>query len=91
MKQVVWICGVGLAVSRWGYRAKKTDNREVVNLNREWTYQRGDYPGAEQADYDDSGWEHVGLPHSFSIPYFMWKDLLYRLRLVSQDNSVGQG
>lgn len=48
--------------------------REVINLNREWTYQRGDYPGAEQAGYDDSGWEHIGLPHSFSIPYFLSSD-----------------
>lgn len=45
--------------------------REVVNLNREWTYQRGDFLGAERADYDDSGWERIGLPHSFSIPYFL--------------------
>ena len=45
--------------------------REVVNLNREWTYQRGDFLGAEQAGYDDSGWERIGLPHSFSIPYFL--------------------
>ena len=51
-----------------------TDGREVVNLNREWTYQRGDHPGAERTDYDDSAWEHIGLPHSFSIPYFLWKD-----------------
>lgn len=29
-----------------------TDGREVVNLNREWTYQRGDHPGAERTDYD---------------------------------------
>ena len=46
-----------------------TDGREVVNLNREWTYQRGDHPGAERTDYDDSAWEHIGF--------------LYRLRLVS--------
>lgn len=45
--------------------------REVVSLNREWTYQRGDFLGAERADYDDSGWERIGLPHSFSIPYFL--------------------
>ena len=51
-----------------------TDGREVVNLNREWKYQRGDHPGAERTDYDDSAWEHIGLPHSFSIPYFLWKD-----------------
>ena len=54
----------------WG-NAAKGGWREVVNLNREWTYQRGDFPGAERAAYDDSQWEHIGLPHSFSIPYFM--------------------
>lgn len=74
MKQVIWICWCWLCCITLGVQAKGTDNREVVNLNREWTYQRGDYPGAEQADYDDSGWGHIGLPHSFSIPYFMWKD-----------------
>lgn len=49
-------------------------DREVINLNREWLYCRGDYSGAEQADYDDSEWEPIGLPHSFSIPYFLSKD-----------------
>ena len=40
-------------------------------INREWRYCRGDKPGAEQTGYDDREWENVGLPHSFSIPYFM--------------------
>lgn len=35
---------------------------------------QGDYTGAERTDYDDSSWETVGIPHSFSIPYFMSKD-----------------
>lgn len=48
--------------------------RETINLNREWKYQRGDYKGAASVNYDDSNWENVGLPHSFSIPYFMSKD-----------------
>ena len=48
--------------------------RELINLNRGWTYLRGDHPGAEQVDYDDSEWEHIGLPHSFSIPYFLSSD-----------------
>ena len=48
--------------------------RELMNLNRGWTYLRGDHPGAEQVDYDDSEWEHIGLPHSFSIPYFLSSD-----------------
>lgn len=49
-------------------------SRYTSILNREWKYQRGDHPGAEQPNYDDSNWEQVGLPHSFSIPYFMSKD-----------------
>ena len=48
--------------------------RDVENLNREWRYQIGDHPGAEQPEYDDKDWQTVGLPHSFSIPYFMSKD-----------------
>ncbi|WP_199619607.1 glycoside hydrolase family 2 protein [Paenibacillus alkalitolerans] len=50
--------------------------RAKINVNREWRFIRGDWQGfshigPEQADYDDSNWSHVGLPHSFSIPYFM--------------------
>ena len=58
------ICSAGYAYSP----------REVINLNREWKYMRGDCRGAEQTGYDDSGWERIGLPHSFSIPYFMSRD-----------------
>lgn len=39
--------------------------------NNGWRYQRGDFPEAKSADYNDSDWEFIGLPHSFSIPYFM--------------------
>lgn len=31
---------------------------------------QGDWPDAASRDFDDSGWQRVGLPHSFSIPYF---------------------
>ena len=65
---VLW-CGWALCCS-----AVTGEGREVVNLNREWTYQRGDFQGAEQAGYDDSAWERIGLPHSFSIPYFLSSD-----------------
>lgn len=74
MKKAIWIGWCWLCGVVWGVQAMNTDGREVVNLNREWTYQRGDHPGAERTDYDDSAWEHIGLPHSFSIPYFLWKD-----------------
>lgn len=48
--------------------------REVYNLNASWTYSKGDFPGAEHPLYDDGAWEKVGLPHSFSMPYFLSKE-----------------
>ena len=44
--------------------------RQTINFNREWKFLLGDHPGAQAAGYDDQQWEDIGLPHSFSIPYF---------------------
>src|SRR5690242_18303444 len=41
-----------------------------INLNREWKFFRGDVPGAESPDFDDSFWQSIGLPHTFDLPYF---------------------
>lgn len=54
-------------------RASESPRRTSL-LNREWKYIRGDYKGAEKVVFDDNAWETTGLPHSFSIPYFMSKD-----------------
>lgn len=56
------------------YAQADTSPRKTVNLNREWKYMRGDHRNAQQIDFCDKDWETVGLPHSFSIPYFMSKD-----------------
>ena len=48
--------------------------RQNLNINREWKFKLGDYPGAKAIGYDDSKWASIGLPHSFSIPYFGFKD-----------------
>lgn len=48
--------------------------RMIENINREWKYCRGDIIDASLVNYDDSGWEQIGLPHSFSIPYFLSPD-----------------
>ncbi len=48
--------------------------RKVINLNREWKYIRQDVAGAQLLNFDDKEWETIGLPHSFSIPYFMSND-----------------
>ena len=48
--------------------------RKTLNFNRDWKFQLGDVPGGEASGLDDSRWERVGLPHSFSIPYFLSPD-----------------
>jgi hypothetical protein len=48
--------------------------RQIVNINRDWKFKLGDYPGAEAATYTDAGWDPINLPHSFSMPYFQSKD-----------------
>ena len=44
--------------------------RTSILFNADWRFTLGDEAEARRVDFDDSGWEHVGLPHSFSIPYF---------------------
>ena len=44
--------------------------RQSLNFNREWAFQLGNARDAETAAFDDSQWERLGLPHSFSLPYF---------------------
>ena len=45
--------------------------RLMQNFNQSWKFKRADVSGAEATAFDDSSWENVGLPHSFSLPYFM--------------------
>ena len=44
--------------------------RVRINFNADWRFKLGATEHAEQTDSDDARWESVGLPHSFSIPYF---------------------
>lgn len=73
----------------WG----QNNVREVQLLNREWKYAQGDYEGAQRVEYNDRSWENVGIPHSFSIPYFMSKDFYvgygwYRKVLVMKEEDL---
>jgi hypothetical protein len=46
--------------------------RQNMNFNQAWQFQLGDHPGAQTNGYNDASWNTVGLPHSFSLPYFLW-------------------
>ncbi|HBF34753.1 TPA: beta-galactosidase, partial [Candidatus Sumerlaeota bacterium] len=45
--------------------------RQTLNFNREWKFKLGDEKGAEAPAFEDAQWSAVGLPHSFSTPYFL--------------------
>lgn len=45
-------------------------SRVRINFNADWRFTLSDIPGAQNPEFDDTKWEPVGLPHSFSIPYF---------------------
>ena len=45
--------------------------RLELSLNREWKFALGDFPGAEAPGFADEDWNPAGLPHSFSVPYFL--------------------
>jgi len=44
--------------------------RVATIFNADWRFKLGDDAEAARADFDDKTWERVGLPHSFSMPYF---------------------
>ncbi len=53
--------------------AAEPPRRKIV-INAFWRYRQGDIPGAQAPAFDEAAWQSVGLPHSFSIPYFMSPD-----------------
>lgn len=57
--------------------AGDSEFRDTINFNREWKFQLGDVAGAEARSFNDAKWSEVGLPHSFSLPYFAANDEFY--------------
>ncbi|MEI7901389.1 MAG: sugar-binding domain-containing protein, partial [bacterium] len=41
--------------------------RETLNINPVWRFTLGDPAEASKADFDDSGWDVVSLPHSHEL------------------------
>ncbi len=40
--------------------------RATISFNRDWRFLRQDVPDAVKADFDDSAWERVSLPHTWN-------------------------
>jgi beta-galactosidase len=41
--------------------------RVCQSIDTDWSFHKGESPGAELADFDDSNWQFVDLPHDWSI------------------------
>ncbi|MBN2138691.1 MAG: discoidin domain-containing protein [Sedimentisphaerales bacterium] len=39
----------------------------MLCFNDDWRFAKGELPGAEAADFDDSGWERIRVPHDWAI------------------------
>jgi len=61
------LCGVDAAANA---KPALPAERVRLNFNAGWRFHLGDVAGAQASQFDDATWQPVGLPHSFSIPYF---------------------
>ena len=70
MQRLLCLLAFLLASARATPAMAAADVRQSVNFNREWKFQLGDTLNAQATIFDDGKWSDVGLPHSFSTPYF---------------------
>lgn len=76
-------------------RVAEAPGRTRTNFNADWRFHLGSSDNAENPAFDDGGWESVGLPHSFSMPYFRAADFYtgdgwYRKTLVLPEKPSDQ-
>jgi beta-galactosidase len=45
----------------------RLEGRQTASFNLDWKFVRGGQEGAEKADFDDSAWQAVRLPHDWAI------------------------
>jgi len=74
---------------------QEKSNRTKTNINREWQFTFSSEIANFSSDTNEGDWEHVGLPHSFSIPYFRSESFYegygwYQKTLQIDENSIGQ-
>jgi len=58
---------LGTLVTRIETSSSAETVRKTINFNRDWTFSKGDHPDARLADFDDSTWEAVHVPHDWAI------------------------
>ncbi len=46
--------------------SKDPNTRIEIPIDNGWNFMKGDFAGASDAEFDDSGWENVCLPHTWN-------------------------
>jgi hypothetical protein len=47
--------------------ARAEEGARSQRFTKDWRFTKGDLPGAEAADFDDSSWNQIRLPHDWAI------------------------
>lgn len=63
-RQWLIAAGIGFTLS---FAATTSSAEDRVLLDAGWRFQLGDVAGAQNAEFDDSGWRTLDLPHDWSI------------------------
>ncbi len=69
---------IGLGVFAFGTCLKASGNpvmkvtgkqlvRVNINIDKDWKFHKGEQPGAELPEFDDSGWNKIDVPHDWRI------------------------
>ena len=53
--------------SRVAEGAPRSQSKRRVSLNQDWRFTKGDPQGSEAADFNDSSWRQLDLPHDWAI------------------------
>lgn len=68
MKKVIrFISLIGLCLLLVKCMMTTDNSRKIQNFGKGWKFNLGDVQGAEQPEFDDTGWRILNLPHDWSI------------------------
>ncbi len=65
---------------------KVAAQRTEINLEKNWKFTKGDFPEAINANFDDSNWENVTVPHDWAIYGPFDKTVDMQVIAITQNN-----
>lgn len=70
-------------------RVQKDSSEREILFNDNWKFIRADVENAQSADFDDSAWRIVDLPHDFSIEDIPGKEGIKQVGPFSEESAGG--